>query len=163
MSDIDLIAIGERLRVIRGRLTQSAFAERLEMERKTVGRYESGERAPDALALLRLMSEFGADPAWVLTGTGAAPQITEDERELLALYRSASLTGKMAAVGALQGAMNAAPSQAEQRSRDSRHIAGRDMVNSGNVVEGSMQVFHQAPKGNIASGDIKKTSRKRGK
>lgn len=114
MTDLDLTAIGARLRDVRGRLTQAAFADQLGLERKTVGRYEAGERAPDALALLRLMAEFDVDPAWVLTGKGFAPTGTEDERELLALYRSAPLTGKMAAVGALQGAMGAATGSSKQ-------------------------------------------------
>lgn len=132
MADLDLAAIGERLRAVRGRLTQAAFADRLGLERKTVGRYEAGERAPDALALMRLMSEFGADPAWVLTGAGAAPHMTADERELLALYRSAPLAGKMAAVGALQGAMGAQPQTTSKQVNVTAHggqAAGRKIVN----------------------------------
>lgn len=133
--DLDLALVGERLRAVRGRLTQSAFAERLDIERKTVGRYESGERAPDALALLRLMSEFGADPAWVLTGSGSAPTMTEDERELIALYRAAPLAVKMAAVGALKGG---------------------GMGSAG----GLSQVFHGPVRGAVAARDVIK---KRGK
>ncbi len=138
MTDLDLAAIGERLRGVRGRLTQAAFADRLGLERKTVGRYESGERAPDALALLRLWGEFDADPAWVLTGKGFAPTSTEDERELLALYRSAPLAGKMAAVGALQGAMGAAAAPSKQviHGSVSGQVAGRDMINGGNIAKG---------------------------
>ncbi|POS08048.1 hypothetical protein C3Y08_11175 [Burkholderia gladioli] len=153
MDDLDLAEIGERLRIVRGRLTQAAFAEQLGIDRKTVGRYEVGERAPDALALLRMMTVFGADPAWVLTGAGSAPQISPDERELLAMYRSAALAGKMAAVGALQGAAEAV------NHRPTNPYAGGDMINSGNVVEGSMQVFHKAPKGDVVGRDLIKKKR----
>ncbi|MDO5940619.1 helix-turn-helix domain-containing protein [Burkholderia cepacia] len=156
--EIDLEAIGRRIEALRGNLSQADFAAKLGVDRKTVGTWERGERLPDTRALLGLWREFDADPAWVLTGGGFAPATTGDERELLALYRSASLTGKMAAVGALQGAAGAAPPSTSEvsRGRASGHAAGRDMVNSGNVVEGSMQVFHQAPKGDIAGRDIKK-------
>ncbi|GEM_PF-5350945 len=40
--------------------------------------------------------------------------MTEDERELIALYRTAPLAGKMAAVGALQGAVGASQPKAKQ-------------------------------------------------
>lgn len=103
MHEIELSQVGGRIRLLRGALTQAAFAERLGLERKSVSRYESGQRAPDAIALLRLMTEFGADPAWVLTGGGATPSISADERELLALFRAAPLAVKAAAIGALQG------------------------------------------------------------
>lgn len=109
--EIGLDAIGERIGALRGKISQQDFAEKLGIDRKTVGTWERGERLPDTRALLALWREFGADPAWVLTGAGFAPQTTEDERELLALFRSAPLAGKMAAVGALQGALGAGAKQ----------------------------------------------------
>lgn len=106
-AELDTEAIGERLKSVRGRLTQAAFADLLGLERKTVSRYESGERAPDALALLRLLAGFGVDPAWLLTGEGVTSSLSDDERELLAMFQGAPLAGKMAAVGALKGVMGA--------------------------------------------------------
>ncbi|WP_290500001.1 helix-turn-helix domain-containing protein [Alcanivorax sp.] len=128
LMDIDPIAIGLRIREVRGNLTQARFAQELGIERKTVGRYESGDRIPDALALLRLQAAFGADPAWILNGTGGGLDLSDDERELLSLYRSAGLSGKMAAVGALQGAVSA----------DSKGIGGNQVVvkGDGNKVAG---------------------------
>jgi len=125
MDELDLAQVGERVRSLRGGLTQAAFAERLGLERKSVGRYEAGERAPDAVALLRLMMEFGADPAWVLTGRGASPSISSDERELLALFRAAPLTVKAAAIGALQGG-TAKPSRRVVVTGNNNRTAGRD-------------------------------------
>ncbi|MHA7915518.1 helix-turn-helix domain-containing protein [Alloalcanivorax xenomutans] len=124
MIEVDLHEIGARIRDVRGNLTQAAFAQKLGIERKTVGRYESGDRAPDAVALLRLMAEFGADPAWVLTGRGAGLELSDDERELLSLYRSAPLAGKMAAVGALKGA--ASSQEGVTISGNHARVAGRD-------------------------------------
>lgn len=135
MNELDLAQVGERIRQLRGALTQAAFAERLGLERKSVGRYEAGDRAPDALALLRLMAEFGADPAWVLTGGGAGPSISPDERELLALFRAAPLAVKAAAIGALQGGAQAGAGRSHQvtitASGRGTQAAGRKIINKG--------------------------------
>lgn len=135
MKELETVAIGIRIRQVRGSLTQAAFADRLGLERKSVIRYESGERAPDALALLRLMTEFGADPAWVLTGMGANLPLEEDERELLAHWRSAPLAVKAAAIGALQGGSAAADKKTAEKKQKQAvrgsvgQLAGRDIVN----------------------------------
>lgn len=101
MPILDLAAIGARLREIRGGLSQTAFAARLGLERQSVRRYESGERAPDAEALVRLQQEFGVDPGWVLTGGGRHPVMTEEERRVLALFRNGSVPARAAALAAL--------------------------------------------------------------
>ncbi|MQY50762.1 helix-turn-helix domain-containing protein [Rhodocyclus gracilis] len=101
--EINLTEIGKRIEALRGRLSQSDFAASLGVDRKTVGTWERGERLLDTKALLGLWAEFDADPAWILTGGGFAPTSTEDERELISLFREASLAVKAAAIGALQG------------------------------------------------------------
>ena len=105
--------IGDRLRGVRGQLTQAEFSARLGVHRKTVERWESGERIPDGESLLSLKREFGIDPGWLLTGEGDRPStatLSPDERELLALFRAAPLAVKAAAIGALQaGGAPAAP------------------------------------------------------
>lgn len=137
MIDLDTVAIGERLRVLRGGLTQAAFADRLGLERKSVGRYEAGERAPDALALLRLMAEFGADPAWVLTGGGAAPLLSGDERELLGHWRVAPLAVKAAAIGALAAGVAQSGSKKKQVFHGAvGQVADGDIVNQGGINVG---------------------------
>lgn len=112
--EVDLGAIGCRIEKLRGKLSQADFAARLSVDRKTVGTWERGERLPDTRALLGLWGEFSADPAWVLTGQGFAPTTTEDERELLGLFRAAPLAVKAAAIGALQGGSAKAASRKEQ-------------------------------------------------
>jgi len=109
------------------------FAGALGVNRKTVTRWEADKAFPDGASLLALREKFGVDPGWVLTGEGEAPcdsTLSSDERELLALYRSAPLTGKMAAVGALQGAMGAAPVKKQVNvSASGGQAAGRKIVN----------------------------------
>lgn len=107
--EINLVAIGLRIEKLRGRLSQADFSARLGVDRKTVGTWERGERLPDTKALLSLLAEFDADPTWVLTGKGFTPSGTDDERELLSLFRGASLQVKAAAIGALQGGATPAP------------------------------------------------------
>ncbi|WP_146030573.1 helix-turn-helix domain-containing protein [Castellaniella caeni] len=92
MEELDLEAVGDRIRSVRGMLRQIDFANRLGVERKTIGRYEAGERPPDAEVLLRLSKEFGADPIWILTGQGSnratSPDLTPKEQVILDAYRT---------------------------------------------------------------------------
>lgn len=108
--EVDLIQIGHRIEAVRGKLSQAEFAGRLGVDRKTIGTWERGERLLDTRALLAIWSEFDAAPPWVLIGDGSGPSLSDDEQELLSLYRAASLPGKMAAVGALQGVAASAKS-----------------------------------------------------
>ncbi|MGH8782078.1 helix-turn-helix domain-containing protein [Paraburkholderia sp.] len=112
---VDLEAIGQRIESLRGNLSQADFAAKLGVDRKTVGTWERGERLPDTRALVGLWQEFDADPAWLLTGSGFAPTTTEDERELLALYRSAPLEVKVAAIGALTAGGKPSKSGSKQK------------------------------------------------
>lgn len=79
--------IGDRIRGCRGEMTQSTFAERLGVHRKTVERWESGDRIPDGESLLALKREFDIDPGWLLTGIGSAPSLAPREAALLDNYR----------------------------------------------------------------------------
>lgn len=76
-----------------------------------------GRKRLSADLLAALSSTIGVDALYVLTGHHAGPPtetLASDERELLTLYRAAPLAGKMAAAGALQGAMNANKTKAKQ-------------------------------------------------
>lgn len=134
-----LVSFGERIREERERmrLNQTAFAATGGVTKKTQMLYEAGERFPD-VRYLAAVHEIGCDVRYIVTGNRDAPPpetFTQDERELIASYRSAPLVGKMAVVGALKGAIGA-----DQPER----------------FEGSMQIFHQAPTGDIAGRDIVK-------
>lgn len=127
------VSVGDRLREERERLdmSQTAFGEKGGVTKKTQMLYEAGERFPDA-AYLAAVAQVGADVQYVITGIRSEMALTPDERQLLALYRAAPLTGKMAAVGALQGVIGAAaPTTTKQvfHGTVSGDVAGRDIVN----------------------------------
>ncbi len=60
--------VGQRIAELRGQMTKQDFSARLGVDRKTVERWEAGERLPDGSKLLKLMMEFGADVNYILTG-----------------------------------------------------------------------------------------------
>jgi len=82
---------GDRLRQIRGAVTQARFARQLGIGRTTLIRYESGSRTPDAQLLLKLWHECKADTLWLLTGIRATDGLglpSADEDRLLFLFRA---------------------------------------------------------------------------
>jgi len=89
------------------RLSQEKFAALGGVHRRTQTGYEKGNRNPDA-AYLSAIAAAGADVLYIITGIRATitktpePEITSDERELLALYRAAPLLSKMNIVKRLQ-------------------------------------------------------------
>lgn len=73
--DSDFIpnGLGARVRFLRGDRSQKAFGEMVGVSQSTVGRWESGKRAPDADELSRVCARFNLDPQWLLNGTGVPP------------------------------------------------------------------------------------------
>ena len=105
------MTIGKRLREERTRLgySQPDFASLIGSTKKTQIEWEADRTSPTAVQLSAL-SNVGADVLYILTGERGGAT-SSDERELLALFRSASLAVKAAAVGALQGgSLKTAPS-----------------------------------------------------
>jgi len=84
--------VGARIAALRGAMKQSEFAERLGVNRQTIGRWEAGERLPDGSGLLRMREAFGADINVILTGQagGVAPALRPDEQDLMDNYRAAN-------------------------------------------------------------------------
>lgn len=133
MEELDLAAIGDRIRSVRGMLRQVDFADRLGVERKTIGRYEAGERPPDAVVLLRLMSDFGINPIWVLTGRGSNRVLTPDlategnaatsrhlapkEQVILDAYRSGTAEQQEFILAAALGFAGTGPAPGRSRAR----------------------------------------------
>ena len=91
-----LLQVGARIAKTRGELTQAEFAALLGVDRKTVFRWEAGERMPDGDSLLALFMRFQADPGWVLTGAGSPPPLSAREASLIDNYRHASEAGRKA-------------------------------------------------------------------
>jgi transcriptional regulator with XRE-family HTH domain len=122
--------IGERLKEERKRLgySQEAFATTAGITRRPYAEWESGNTSPTA-AQLAALSAAGADVLYIVTGERSGAAITPDEREMLALFRAASLTGKAAAVGALKGAADS--SKIKVRASGGSNAAGRDLTIGG--------------------------------
>ena len=99
--------IFERLKEERNRLgfTQEKFAALAGVTRRPYAAWEAGKATPTA-AHLAALKNAGADVQYIITGEISISSLTPDERQLLELFRAAPLTGKMAAVGAVQGVLN---------------------------------------------------------
>lgn len=73
METSDLSAgIGDRIMEVRGSLSQSAFAESLNLSRSSLYRYERGERLPDSEVIARICELCNVDYTWMVTGKGSA-------------------------------------------------------------------------------------------
>lgn len=86
--------IGDRIAHIRGGLTQAEFSKRLGVSRKTLIRYEKNESDPSAPFLQALISDFGADPQWLLMGGDSPMELTPREAVLVDHYRNCDETGR---------------------------------------------------------------------
>jgi len=67
-SQADPVAVGRRIVQLRGKLRQEEFAAELGVHTNTLGRYERGERLPDAELLIALSKARGVSADWVLFG-----------------------------------------------------------------------------------------------
>jgi len=63
--------IGERIKEIRGAISQAAFSAKLNVGQSTIGRYEKGGRSPDAEFILLLKKHYKVNPNWLITGEGS--------------------------------------------------------------------------------------------
>lgn len=70
-SDI-LLSLADRIRRVRGGLSRADFAGKLGIHLNTLGHYERGQRAPDALVLVKICQIFAVNPLWLLFGEGPA-------------------------------------------------------------------------------------------
>lgn len=91
MSENIFFEAGQRIRALRGELTQVGFAKRIGVSSKAVEGWEAGASLPSGASLLRMREAFGADINVILTGQtgGVAPELRPDEDQLLAHYRAA--------------------------------------------------------------------------
>lgn len=82
-------ALGKRLVMVRGKLTQDAFATQLGIHVNTLARYERGERLPGAEFLSRL-SDNGINLHWLLTGNGQHKLSLREVSEPSSIYEALS-------------------------------------------------------------------------
>ncbi|GEM_PF-3753380 len=62
--------IGQRLRKLRGKMTQEEFAKILHLHKNTIGNYERGERELEVGVIKALQDAFWLNANWLLTGQG---------------------------------------------------------------------------------------------
>lgn len=124
-------SIGERIREERKKLqlSQADFAKAAGCSRNAQAIYERNESLPGAAYLLSL-SGIGIDAAYILTGhrTPDFGDISNDELELIKLYRSAPLAVKAAVFAALTAGSSA--SNSINVSGQGNRVAGRDFNES---------------------------------
>ena len=65
-----LSRIGNRIKLIRGKISQSEFASELKTIKQTISKYEKGKILPCSTALYRLHKKFHINLNWLLTGEG---------------------------------------------------------------------------------------------
>ncbi len=109
-------------------------AKQLGTVRNTI--YNWLEKGNIPLNKLEELGAAGADVVFILTGQHSPALLAADEQLLLQAYRTLDPSRKAGALGAVAGLQQ--PAQ----------------------FEGSMQVFHQAPTGDIAGRDIVNKGRK---
>lgn len=68
----------DRLKILRGNLTQANFAKMFDMHRNTIFRYESGDGNPDGVFLNALCKYYKLNPEWLLMGVGPMYKDQED-------------------------------------------------------------------------------------
>ena len=64
----DLVAVGERIRSLRGGERQEDFAAFLGIAQGQLSKIERGKLTPSVAVLLRLRERFGKKVDWILTG-----------------------------------------------------------------------------------------------
>lgn len=83
--------IGDRIRELRGKLTQPEFAELIGSSPATIGRYERSITFVDSETIMRICDHFKVDPNWLLTGnSGGVIQRSHPEIEQVKLITAAS-------------------------------------------------------------------------
>ncbi len=80
---MDLVKIGECLRDLRREkgLTQEQLAEKLNVSRRTVSRWETGSSTPDLDVLLQLTDLYGVDLRSLLNGETVRKEMTDETKE----------------------------------------------------------------------------------
>lgn len=63
-------AFQDRLKLIRGKLTQDDLSKLLDIHLVTYGRYERGERSPDGQFIEKICRVFNISPTWLILGEG---------------------------------------------------------------------------------------------
>jgi transcriptional regulator with XRE-family HTH domain len=69
-SEVDLQAVGRRIRQLRDAATQEEFAHALKISQAQLSKYELGQSALPLSLLAKLAERSGRTADWILTGNG---------------------------------------------------------------------------------------------
>ena len=116
--------------------TQDQMAALGGVAKRTYCNYEAGDRDPGAGFLFEL-SKVGADVQYIVTGQRSTQALSNDEEQLITLFRAAPLAVKAATMAGL--AAGGAP---------------LGSVNNTNSGDGAQQNFVNSSVGNVTTGDI---------
>ena len=75
------MTIGERIKCVRGSMSQLDFATRTGLNKGTLSRYERNTTVPDANTIVRICSAFDIRPEWLLTGEGMPSKKNPEDEE----------------------------------------------------------------------------------
>ena len=75
-------ALGDRIRLARGRTPREELAARMDLHVNTLGKFERGISVPDAFVLVRLAAEMSVSAEWLLTGVESSTKV---ERSIYAV------------------------------------------------------------------------------
>ena len=69
-NDVDLSGLGQRIRKLRGGITQEDFARSLGISQAQLSKYELGQSALPLGILVKIARRCGQTTDWILTGRG---------------------------------------------------------------------------------------------
>ena len=74
---------------------QADLAKKLQTSRQAIGNYETGERSPDVETILKLCAIFDCSADYLLGRSDLpSPELSDEERELVAAFRQADEDAK---------------------------------------------------------------------
>jgi transcriptional regulator with XRE-family HTH domain len=92
---LDDLAIGTRLRTIRGKISQADFAQLIGVARSSLVHYEAGTRTIAADVVFNVATQFKIDAYWLLAGVGLPKlQLAPKEALLLEHFRAIGELGQ---------------------------------------------------------------------
>lgn len=87
--------VGDRIKSVRGGVSQEEFAKRYGLNRNTLARYEKGDNDPSASFLKAISKDYGIDANWLLFGgERPEPKLSPRESALIANYRASPEEGR---------------------------------------------------------------------
>ncbi|SMF44455.1 Helix-turn-helix [Desulfovibrio gilichinskyi] len=70
LETLTLMSIGDRIKKVRGKISQKEFSSTIGVAQNTLGNYERSERTPNADVIVTIAKEFNVSFDWLLLGEG---------------------------------------------------------------------------------------------